>query len=95
MLLPSAHAASVVEIIGAERAGNFLQDVLFRGADARETLFRYRFVPPSVEAEDLARMISHLLRFEDFRRLMSPEFCRHEENYDLRSRLMIKRSEKD
>lgn len=82
MLLPSAHAGGVIELIGAERQGNFLQDILFRRADAREMFFRYRFVPHSTAPEDLAQLASTMLRYEDFRRLMSPEFCRHREKYD-------------
>lgn len=94
MLLPSAHAGSVIELLGAERQGNFLQDILFRGGgDARETLFRYRFVPPSTAPEVLSQMVSDLLRYEDFRRLMSPEFCRHQENYDFENWLMKKRGQ--
>ncbi len=47
MLLPTAHAGSLVELIGPERWGNFTQDVLFREAgDCRETFFRYRFCRP-------------------------------------------------
>ncbi|MGI8882777.1 MAG: hypothetical protein ACR2IA_00850, partial [Pyrinomonadaceae bacterium] len=82
MLLPSAHAGGVIELIGEERWGNFLQDILFRRSDAREMFFRYRFVPHSTAPEDLARLASTILRYEDFRRLMSPEFCRHREKYD-------------
>ncbi len=93
LLLPSAHAACVIELIGAERQGNFLQDILFRGADARETLFRYRFVPPSTAPDVLAQTVFDLLRFEDFRRLMSPEFCRHRDDYDLENWLMKKRAQ--
>ncbi len=82
MLLPSAHAGGVIELIGEERQGNFLQDILFRRSDSREMFFRYRFVPHSTVPEDLARLVSTMLRYEDFRRLMSPEFCRHQEKYD-------------
>lgn len=85
MLLPSAHAGGVIELIGKERAGNFLQDILFRRfdeSDAREMFFRYRFVPHSTAPEDLARLAATMLRYEDFRRLMSSEFSRHRENYD-------------
>jgi ribosomal protein L33 len=84
MLLPSAHAGAVIEIIGEDRRGNFLQDILFRPADFREMFFRYRFVPHSTAPEELARLAASVLRYEDFRRLMSPEFCRHRENYDFR-----------
>jgi hypothetical protein len=82
MLLPSAHAGGVIELIGEERQGNFLQDILFRRSDSREMFFRYRFVPHSATPEDLARLASTMLRYQDFRRLMSPEFCRHQEKYD-------------
>lgn len=82
MLLPSAHAGAVIELIGEDRWGNFLQDILFRPSDYREMFFRYRFVPHSTTPEELARLAASVLRYEDFRRLMSPEFCRHRENYD-------------
>jgi ribosomal protein L33 len=84
MLLPSAHAGAVVEIIGEDRWGNFTQDILFRPSGFREMFFRYRFVPHSTAPEELARLAISMLRYEDFRRLMSPEFCRHRENYDFR-----------
>lgn len=83
MLLPSAHAGAVIEIIGDDRWGNFLQDILFRPSDFREMFFRYRFVPYSTAPEELARLAVSILRYEDFRRLMSPEFCRHREKHDL------------
>jgi hypothetical protein len=82
MLLPSAHAGGVIELIGEERWGNYLQDILFRRSDSREMFFRYRFAPHSTTPEDLARLAASMLRYEDFRRLMSPEFCRHQEKYD-------------
>ncbi len=73
MLLPSAHAGGVVELIGPERWGNFTQDILFREAgDCRETLFRYRFVDESTPPTTLARLVALLLRKrESFRHLMN------------------------
>ncbi|HEX8685798.1 MAG TPA: hypothetical protein VF654_04825, partial [Pyrinomonadaceae bacterium] len=73
MLLPSAHAGGVVELIGPERWGNLTQDILFRDtSDCREALFRYRFVDELTPPPDLARLIGLLLRKrEDFRRLMN------------------------
>lgn len=73
MLLPSAHAGGVVELIGPERWGNFTQDILFREAgDSRETLFRYRFVDDSTPPSALAQLVSILLRkLPSFRRLMN------------------------
>ena len=79
LLLPSAHAGGVIELISADRQANYLQDILFRkGEDTREALFRYRFLPHSTTPEELAQITSIILRYEDFRQLMSPEFCRHQ-----------------
>lgn len=73
MLLPSAHAGSVVELIGIERWGNFTQDILFRVVgDCREVLFRYRFMPDSTPPPALAQLIRLLLEGrESFRHLMN------------------------
>jgi hypothetical protein len=73
MLLPSAHAAGVVELIGPERWGNFTQDILFRDAgDCRETLFRYRFLDASTPPPTLARLLTLILRGRTpFRHLMN------------------------
>ncbi len=95
MLLPSAHSGGVIELIGEERQGNFLQDILFRRSDPREMFFRYRFVPHSTAPEDLARLALIMLRYEDFRRLMSPEFCRHREKYDFENLLSRGRGEEN
>lgn len=75
MLLPTAHAGGLVELIGSERWGNFTQDVLFReDGDCRETLFRYRFLPPSTPPLQMASLISLLLRGrEPFRRLVNAD----------------------
>lgn len=63
MLLPTAHAGGLVELIGPERWGNFRQDVLFRETgDRREMFFRYRFLPTSTLPLELARLIILLLR---------------------------------
>ncbi|MCM3871032.1 MAG: hypothetical protein ND895_10110 [Pyrinomonadaceae bacterium] len=78
MILPSAHAASVVELIGEDRWGNFLQDLLFRPGDTREMFFRYRFLETNVTAPGLARLLTSMLRgLPKFRYLMDPRFCKH------------------
>ncbi|HEX8353976.1 MAG TPA: hypothetical protein VF611_13805 [Pyrinomonadaceae bacterium] len=73
MLLPSAHAGGLVELIGPGRWGNFTQDVLFReAADCRETFFRYRFVDELTPPSSLARLVVTILtKRESFRRLMN------------------------
>jgi hypothetical protein len=79
MLLPSAHAGSVVELLGQERWGNFLQDILFQDVDSRETLFRYRFLPDTTSAETLAQLLSSLmLTLPKFRALMGRDACDHQ-----------------
>lgn len=80
MLLPSAHAGGCVELIGSERWGNFLQDILFRPADSREMFFRYRFVPDTTEPRALAQLLGSILRdYPLWMNLMGRESCRHEQ----------------
>lgn len=73
MLLPSAHAGAVVELIGPERWGNFLQDILINEADdCRDTLFRYRFLPISARPETVRDLAGSLLHgAPNFRHLMN------------------------
>lgn len=72
MILPSAHAGSVVELLPDSRQGNFLQDILFNGTDPRDLFFRYRFVPDDFAPAHLARLVAFVLaRYPDFDRLMS------------------------
>jgi hypothetical protein len=74
MLLPSAHAGSVVELIGPERWGNFLQDILFRTGDAREMFFRYRFLPLFTTPATLSQLSNSMLRgYPGFHHLMNPQ----------------------
>lgn len=83
MLLPSAHAGGVIDLVSNDRWNNFMQDILFRYSDPREMFFRYRFVPNSILPEELANLALGMLKFEGFRRLMSPEFSRHQDKYNL------------
>lgn len=83
MLLPSAHAGAVIELVPADRWGNILQDFIVPclnvpGADARETMFRQRLMPLATSPETVADIADTIIRFyEPMRRLMAPEFCRH------------------
>jgi hypothetical protein len=82
MLLPSAHAGGCVELIGSERWGNFLQDILFRPADCRELFFRYRFMPDTTGPAQLAQLLSSMLRgFPGWLALMGAEACVREKNH--------------
>jgi len=73
MLLPSAHAGGVVELIGTERWGNFLQDILIHdAADSRDALFRYRFLPDSSQPDAVAQLVTFILKNQPaFRLLMN------------------------
>lgn len=84
MLLPSAHAGAVIELMPSERWGNFLQDILYPSYDCRETLFRCRIVPASVTPWALAQLLDSMLRHHDNLQLtMGSEFCRHQASYEV------------
>lgn len=78
MLLPSAHAGAVVELMPPDRWGNVLQDLLVPCDDARETMFRRRILPASTSPQEVALVVDSMLRLDHGMRLMmSREFCRH------------------
>jgi hypothetical protein len=54
MLLPSAHAGGVLELLPPDRLGNLGQDLLVRG-DVRDALARYRFVDQQTSPDDVAK----------------------------------------
>jgi hypothetical protein len=62
MLLPTAHAAGLIEILPHDRLGNFAQDVNIRYRD-RMQLFLYRFLDefasPSLVARNAVSMFRH------------------------------------
>lgn len=49
MLLPSAHAGMVIDLMPVNRWGNFAQDILYQEKDNRVASFRYRFLPISTK----------------------------------------------
>lgn len=62
MLLPSAHAGAVVELVPTERWGNLVQDILPTAGDVREVMFRYRFLPLESSVDTVAKVTVSLLR---------------------------------
>jgi hypothetical protein len=62
MLLPSAHAGGVLELLPSDRWGNLIQDILPRAADARDALFRFRFLPLTSDTGAVVEAASTLLR---------------------------------
>jgi hypothetical protein len=67
MLLPSAHAGGLIEMVTHNRWdtrwGNIIQDVLVRGTDVREALFRYHFLPDDTSPRNVATIAAAILRF--------------------------------
>jgi hypothetical protein len=78
MLLPSAHAGAVLELMPRHRWGNMLQDILVRPGDMRETMFRCRTMPLSTSPEDVATSVFSLLaHHRHLLRNMRRELCDH------------------
>lgn len=79
MLLPSAHAGAVVELVPNDRWGNLIQDILVSGQDIRESLYRYRFLPMNTAPEIVAEALISLLRFFPLTLInFDRSFCKHE-----------------
>lgn len=78
MLLPSAHAGAVVELMPNERWDNILQDLLFRPNDLRETIFRCRIIPLAASISEMALIVGSILSDHGkFLINMRREFCDH------------------
>jgi hypothetical protein len=78
MLLPSAHAGSVIEFVQPGRWANIVQDLLPQSDDVRDAIFRYRHIPSRSTPRDAARCASLLLRrYTMQNRSMSREGTRH------------------
>jgi hypothetical protein len=81
MLLPSAHAGGVVDIMPADRWGNLAQDILFRDQDERLSTLTHRFLPASSSPTEVAAILGSLLtEFESFRRSMGIQLNEHRPN---------------
>jgi hypothetical protein len=61
MILPSAHAGAVLELLPSDRWGNLLQEILPRTADPRDALLRIRFLPLASSAATVAEAAVALL----------------------------------
>lgn len=65
MLLPSAHAGSVVELVPEDRWGNIVQDLLVTRLHVKEALFAYRNIPATTDPGSCAAIVTSLLRTHD------------------------------
>lgn len=62
MLLPTAHAAAMIEILPHDRSGNIGQDVSIRFQD-RMQMFLYRFVDEFASPGEIARQAVSMIRY--------------------------------
>jgi hypothetical protein len=62
MLLPSAHAGAVVDLMPRDRWKNLAQDMLFRRQDAREMLSTHLFPPVDASPQAVSLMLASILR---------------------------------
>jgi hypothetical protein len=63
MLLPSAHAGAVIELVPRDRWSNLVQDILPTARDVREAMCRYRFLPLDSSAPTVAGVTTSILRY--------------------------------
>lgn len=78
MLLPSAHAGAVLELMPHDRWGNILQDIVLAPLDRRELMFRNRIIPATTSPEEVASIArSMLVHHHNMVITMSPEHCDH------------------
>lgn len=78
MLIPSALAGAVLELMPADRWGNVLQDLLFQTQDLREAMYKFRIVPASLSVREASRIVTSLVKDYTFMTLnFRREFCDH------------------
>lgn len=61
MLLPSAHAGMVIDLMPDDRWGNFAQDILYQEKDFRISSFRYRYLPININVDTIQIVITSML----------------------------------
>jgi hypothetical protein len=61
LLLPSGHAGMVIDLMPADRWGNFAQDILYQEDDSRLAAFRYRYVSLQTSVQEVAYIASTML----------------------------------
>lgn len=73
MLLPSSLAGSVIDLMPNKRWKNVLQDILFRPMDIREAMYRYRFIPISIDPIELSNMVFYMFDAHKFMLMTLPK----------------------
>ena len=62
MLLPSAHAGIVIDLMPKDRWVNFTRDILYQEQDPRLATFRYQYLPLGIPIKELANIASTMLK---------------------------------
>jgi hypothetical protein len=62
MSLPSALAGAVIVLIGEDRYGNVIQDLLINETDVRSALVRYRLMPLTSSPEEIYTLAASLIQ---------------------------------
>lgn len=79
MLLPSAHAGVVLDLMPPDRWGNAMQDILTPARDPREAVLRCRLLPSTISPQELAQIADQTLRhFPDQAHQLWGDGCRHD-----------------
>jgi hypothetical protein len=63
LLLPSAHAGAVLELVPPDRWSNLVQDILVPPQDVRSLLYRTRFLPLETPAGMVAEVLTSMLQY--------------------------------
>lgn len=79
LLLPSAHAGAVINLMPADRWPNMLQDMLIVRSDPREAMLQYRLLPVAMPLEEIGEIAVALLASRNALMLhMGREYSLHE-----------------
>lgn len=66
MLLPSAHAGMIIDLMPTERWGNFAQDILYQEQDIRISNYRYRYIPINQKTNFVSQIIVSMILGRNF-----------------------------
>ena len=79
MLLPSAHAATTINLLPEDRLVNSAQDLMITESDGRMGVLRYRIIPLSTPITEVASLVRVTIEaFNTFRLHSAPENVAHD-----------------
>ncbi len=78
MLLPSAHAGAVIDLVPEVKRENFAQDIIVSEPDSRMAICRYNFLPLNVSPINVANTAVSILKYLPKALIgFSPTWCDH------------------